>query len=53
MIVERFGQIARFGFMHLVATNIAMWVRLIVWESAYDWMKENYERGINNFSRVK
>ncbi|RXG53097.1 hypothetical protein Avbf_16149, partial [Armadillidium vulgare] len=38
VIVEKFGQIARFGFMHLVATNLALWVRMVVWESANDSM---------------
>ncbi|CAL4134095.1 unnamed protein product [Meganyctiphanes norvegica] len=43
VIVEKFGQVARFGFMHLVATNIAIWIRMVVWESANDWIKVNYE----------
>lgn len=43
VIVEKFGQVARFGFMHLVATNIAIWIRMVVWESANDWIKVNYK----------
>jgi len=35
--VERFGPAARFGFMHLAATNLALWVRLVVWESGNEW----------------
>ncbi|ROT73175.1 hypothetical protein C7M84_008403 [Penaeus vannamei] len=31
VIVEKFGQVARFGFMHLVATNVAIWIRMVVW----------------------
>ncbi|KAK3850898.1 hypothetical protein Pcinc_042419, partial [Petrolisthes cinctipes] len=42
VIVEKFGQIARFGFMHLVATNIAVWVRMVVWESAVIWIEDSY-----------
>lgn len=38
MLVERFGLAARFGFMHLAATNIALWVRLIIWESGIEWI---------------
>lgn len=38
VIVERFGLFARFGFMHLVATNLALWVRTIIWESANEWI---------------
>lgn len=38
MIVERFGLFARFGFMHLVATNLSLWVRTIIWESANEWI---------------
>jgi len=38
VVVERFGLAARFGFMHLAATNIALWVRLIVWESGTEWV---------------
>lgn len=37
VLVERFGLAARFGFMHLAATNLALWVRLIVWESGNEW----------------
>lgn len=37
VLVERFGFAARFGFMHLAATNLALWVRLIVWESGNEW----------------
>lgn len=38
MLVERFGLAARFGFMHLAATNIALWVRLVIWESGIEWI---------------
>ena len=43
MIVERFGLFARFGFMHLVATNLALWVRTIIWESANEWIHHIYK----------
>ncbi len=42
VIVERFGLVARFGFMHLVATNLALWVRTIIWESANEWIHHIY-----------
>jgi len=35
--VERFGLAARFGFTHLAATNIAVWIRLVIWDSAQEW----------------
>lgn len=35
--MERFGLVARFGFMHLAATNLALWARLVVWESGNEW----------------
>lgn len=35
--MERFGLAARFGFIHLAATNIAVWARLIIWDSAQEW----------------
>jgi hypothetical protein len=41
--VERFGLFARFGFMHLVATNLALWVRTIIWESANEWIHHLYK----------
>ncbi|KAB7507247.1 Otopetrin-1 [Armadillidium nasatum] len=52
VIVEKFGQIARFGFMHLVATNLALWVRMVVWESANDSMtlldeRSTYDIGLS------
>lgn len=37
VLVERFGLVARFGFMHLTATNLALWARLVVWESGNEW----------------
>lgn len=37
VLVERFGLVARFGFMHLAATNLALWARLVVWESGNEW----------------
>ena len=44
VIVERFGLMARFGFMHLVATNLSLWVRTIIWESANEWMHHIYRQ---------
>ncbi|XP_076046283.1 uncharacterized protein LOC143028294 [Oratosquilla oratoria] len=44
VIVEKFGQVARFGFMHLVATNVALWVRMVVWEAANDWIDTKYDK---------
>ncbi|XP_025410129.1 proton channel OtopLc-like isoform X2 [Sipha flava] len=38
VLVEKFGLAARFGFMHLAATNIALWVRLVIWESGIEWI---------------
>ncbi|XP_015513817.2 proton channel OtopLc [Neodiprion lecontei] len=37
VLVERFGLVARFGFTHLAATNIAVWARLVIWDSAQEW----------------
>ncbi|XP_029174836.1 proton channel OtopLc-like isoform X1 [Nylanderia fulva] len=37
VLVERFGLAARFGFTHLAATNVAVWVRLVIWDSAQEW----------------
>ncbi|XP_015180812.1 PREDICTED: otopetrin-1-like isoform X2 [Polistes dominula] len=47
VLVERFGLAARFGFTHLAATNIAVWVRLVIWDSAQEWTYFVYlaERG--------
>ncbi|XKL64915.1 hypothetical protein PGB90_005001 [Kerria lacca] len=38
VLVEKFGLIARFGFMHLAATNIALWIKLIVIETGLEWI---------------
>eukprot|EP00095_Tigriopus_kingsejongensis_P005021 maker-scaffold139_size317827-snap-gene-2.23 protein:Tk05021 transcript:maker-scaffold139_size317827-snap-gene-2.23-mRNA-1 annotation:"hypothetical protein DAPPUDRAFT_301543" len=43
VIVERFGLFARFGFMHLVATNLCLWIRTIIWESANEWIHHIYQ----------
>lgn len=36
--MEKFGLIARFGFMHLAATNIALWIKLIILETGLEWI---------------
>ncbi|XP_037087799.1 proton channel OtopLc-like [Pollicipes pollicipes] len=38
VVVEKFGQMARFGFMHLVATNLSVWFRMVIWDSAHEWV---------------
>ncbi|CAG0900143.1 unnamed protein product [Darwinula stevensoni] len=43
VIVERFGVAARFGLIHLVATNVALWIQMVVWESANDWLRWTYD----------
>ncbi|XP_033351460.1 proton channel OtopLc-like [Bombus vosnesenskii] len=50
VLVERFGLAARFGFIHLTATNIAVWVRLVIWDSAQEWTYFVHlaQRGIHN-----
>ena len=50
VIVERFGLFARFGFIHLVATNLALWVRTVVWESANEWIHHVYTESINGLN---
>ena len=42
--MERFGLMARFGFMHLVATNLCLWIRTIIWESANEWIHHIYRQ---------
>ncbi|XP_058800894.1 proton channel OtopLc-like isoform X2 [Phymastichus coffea] len=37
VLVEKFGPAARFGFTHLAATNVAVWARLVIWDSAQEW----------------
>ena len=46
MIVEKFGLVARFGFMHLVATNLCLWIRTIIWESANEWIHHIYSQKV-------
>ena len=36
--MEKFGQMARFGFIHLVATNLSVWFRMVIWDSAHEWV---------------
>ncbi|XP_023321227.1 uncharacterized protein LOC111695966 [Eurytemora carolleeae] len=46
VIVEKFGLLARFGFIHLVATNLSLWVRTIIWESASEWVHHVYTKNL-------
>ncbi|XP_017875199.1 proton channel OtopLc-like [Ceratina calcarata] len=50
VLVERFGLAARFGFIHLAATNIAIWIRLVIWDSAQEWTYFVHlaQRGLHN-----
>ena len=32
--------------MHLVATNLALWVRTVIWESANEWIHHVYSQSI-------
>ena len=34
--------------MHLVATNLALWVRTIIWESANEWIHAVYQHNRQN-----
>jgi hypothetical protein len=36
----------RFGFIHLVATNLSLWVRTIIWESASEWIHHVYAHSL-------
>lgn len=47
MLVEKFGLLARFGFMHLIATNVSLWIRTVVWESANEWLHYLHYQQIN------
>ena len=46
-MVEKFGLLARFGFMHLIATNVSLWVRTVVWESANEWLHYLHHQQLN------
>ena len=50
--MERFGLMARFGFMHLVATNLCLWIRTIIWESANEWIHHIYRQKVAAASRT-
>ncbi|KAL0273350.1 UNVERIFIED_CONTAM: hypothetical protein PYX00_006039 [Menopon gallinae] len=57
VLVERFGLAARFGFMHLTATNLALWIRLIIWESGNEWtyfvhLSQTTKAGIHSSSEI-
>lgn len=38
-MVSSFRWFRHTALMHLVATNIAMWIRIMLWESAKDWLE--------------
>ncbi len=42
IITISISSFSRFGFVHLVATNLSLWVRTIIWESANDWIHHVY-----------
>lgn len=37
-MVNSFSWFRHFALMHLVATNLAIWIRIMLWESAKDWL---------------
>ena len=54
VLVEKFGLLARFGFMHLIATNVSLWVRTVVWESANEWLHylHHQQQQLNHHSPI-
>lgn len=48
VLVEKFGLLARFGFMHLIATNVSLWIRTVVWESANEWLHYLHHQHIHS-----
>ena len=38
--------------MHLVATNICLWIRTIIWESANEWIHHIYKQKMNLLSSL-
>ena len=50
VVVEKFGLVARFGFMHLIATNVSLWVRTVVWETANEWLHYLHHQQVSSTS---
>ena len=46
--MEKFGLLARFGFMHLIATNVSLWIRTVVWESANEWLHYLHHQNLHH-----
>lgn len=52
VLVEKFGLVARFGFMHLAATNMALWIKLIILETGLEWIYFVYLAQSNIFPGI-
>jgi hypothetical protein len=53
MCIHKYRTLARFGLMHMVATNICTWLRVVIQETVHDiertsdmhWGHHNYHAG--------
>lgn len=43
-IVHALGWFRHAALMHLVATNLSIWIRLVLWESAKDWLDATHHK---------
>lgn len=45
--IHRFKVLARFGLMHIVATNVCVWIRTLVLEALKEITQYHYNRGVS------
>lgn len=45
--IHRFKVLARFGLMHIVATNVCVWIRTLVLEALKEITTYHYNRGVS------
>lgn len=42
MLISRFTNVARFGLMHMIATNLCIWLYVLVEESKHELLEESH-----------
>lgn len=49
MTIHRFKEIGRFGCMHLVATNVCLWIKAIIFEEYHIIQEVSHRYETDNY----
>ncbi|CAG0882653.1 unnamed protein product [Darwinula stevensoni] len=50
MLIPKYKKLANFGLMHMIATNLCVWLHVLVEESKHEFLEIYHELGLHNAS---